>query len=137
MGWLDSLFGVPNAPHTWGGGGGGNSNQFNYRGSRMDTDDLRMRGMGEHALQPNFRGQGRLWQLWQQYNPQGPGYVPPEPGPAQVQSPYAPPEGPPAQMPQPPMMGFNPQPAPPKFGQPPPSFQPMRTLPPSKGVIRK
>lgn len=140
MGWLDSLFGVPNAPHNWFGGGGG-SNPGNWAGgsSFRDTDDLRMRGFAEHALRPNFRGQGSFYQMWQnQQNPGG--FVPQEPGPAPVPQPYAPPEQPPA------FGGYAPPEGPPARMPPnvptpwtggPQPLQPTRYGPPRGGVIRK
>jgi hypothetical protein len=128
MGWLNSLLGIPFFP----GSGGGNGGPMGYHpyGQMRDPMEMRMQGLGEHALY-GPHGNGMFAQRWQQA--QQPGYAPPEPPPAFGG--YAPPEGPPMQMP--PTMSFGQQlMQPPKFGQPPP-MQAMRFPPPTKGVIRK
>lgn len=132
MGFLSSLLGLPSAPHTW-GNGGSSPNPYSYRGAdRRDNAQFRMQGFGERALTPNFRGQGQLFQRWQQANGQSP-YAPPEPPPMQQPAPYVSPE--PGHF-----GGYRPPtnvPSPNPIGGQPLGMRPMRTPLPAKGVIRK
>lgn len=135
MGWLDSLLGVPNAPHQWGGGG----ETGTWRRGPMRDDAMGGVNFGERAIfRPN--GTGSFAQLWQRMQN---GYAPPE-GPPPQMPPYAAPE------PGPQFGGYRPpEQAPPRMppnvptpwtGGPqplPPPMQPLRSLPPAKGVIRK
>lgn len=123
MGWLDAVLGIPQRPGFGLGIGGGGQN---YALGPMRE----MPGYGEQAqFTPHFRGNGRLYHLWQQAQQGGQPFYG---APNDVPTPWV-------GMPQHPMPKAgapNPMVPTPYTGAPQP-IQPMLNRPPTRGVIRK